>query len=196
MAYGYGIPGGYDGGSIGDGFQQTRFSRRDDYRPSANAECEIYPHAAPKMSVSDYVKEAAARCWFLPQYNWQNAANPVHVPQILSADPWRPRLAKWPQGYSPGATGSTDYFAQCWRFNHKGEGKGFWERLSPPPAPAGLVLCLVVSGVTWRFVEQNCYSTSLIARPEGIVNNESHEAFLMKQAGKLLADVKAWLEAR
>jgi len=98
MAYGYGIPGGYDGGSIGDGFQQTRFSRRDDYRPS--------------------------------------------------------------------------------------------------PAPAGLVLCLVVSGVTWRFVEQNCYSTSLIARPEGIVNNESHEAFLMKQAGKLLADVKAWLEAR
>lgn len=96
---------------------------------------KFYPHAAPKMSVSDYVKEAAALLVFAPI-----------------------QLA---------------------------------ER-----APAGLVLCLIVSGVTWRFVDQNCYSTSLIAWPESTVNDESHEAFLMKQAGKLLADVKAWLEAR
>jgi hypothetical protein len=77
MAYGSGIPGGYDGGPIGDGPHQARFSRAMTIvlRPMPNA--KFYPHAAPKMSVSDYVKEAAARCWFLPQYNWQNAPQPA-----------------------------------------------------------------------------------------------------------------------
>jgi hypothetical protein len=48
MAYGSGIPGGYDGGPIGDGPHQSRFSRRDDYRPSANAECEILSPRRPE----------------------------------------------------------------------------------------------------------------------------------------------------
>jgi hypothetical protein len=48
MAYGSGIPGGYDGGPIGDGPHQARFSRRDDYRPTANAECEILSPRRPE----------------------------------------------------------------------------------------------------------------------------------------------------
>jgi hypothetical protein len=77
MAYGSGIPGGYDGGPSATGpiRLDSRAAMTIVLRPMPNA--KFYPHAAPKMSVSDYVKEAAARCWFLPQYNWQNAPQPA-----------------------------------------------------------------------------------------------------------------------
>jgi hypothetical protein len=194
MAFGNGIPGGHGGEPVVGNPHPTEFRRRNDYRPSANAECEIYPHAVPKIPVSDYVKEIANRLWLLPQYNWQNACNPISEPQILYADPWRRRLVQWPLGYTQGATGTTKYFTQCWRFNREGKGKRLLERLFAPSAPEGFNLCLVVSGVTWWFSEENRCSTSLIARVEGIINNESHEKFIMEKAGKLLADVKAWLK--
>jgi hypothetical protein len=193
MAFGFGM-GGYGGISLGDGPHPSRFSRRNKHRPSSNAESNIYPHAYPPKPVSEYVKEAAERAWLLPQYSWQNPGSPVSVHQLLYADPWQPDLAQPPLGYKKGDTGSTDYFAQCWRFNDKKEGKGFLEKLSAPIAPEGFNLFLVVSGVTWRFFEQNCCSTSLIARVEGINKDESHERFIMNIAGKLLSDVEAWLK--
>lgn len=192
MVHGDGMSGGQDGGHA-DGPHPSEFSRRNVYRASANAEFEIYPHAVPKLPVGDYVKLAAERHWLLPQYNWQNAGNPVSISQILYADPWRPRLAQWPLGHKEGATGTTKYFAQCWRFNQKNEGKGIWEKFAAPIAPEGFNLFLVVSGVTWWFSEENCCSSSLIARVEGIINSDSHEKFIMERASKLLTDVRAWL---
>lgn len=193
MAFGFGM-GGFDGGAVPGSFHETRFRRRNDYRPLANAELNIYPHPDPRMPVSEYVKKAAAQAWLLPTYNWQQAGNPVSEPRILHADPWQPEVVQWPLGYSEGATGTTTYFAQCWEFDRDGKDKGAMERLFRPIAPEGFNLHLVVSGVTWRFAEKNCCSTSLVARIEGIVKYESHEKFMMERAGKLLADVEAWLK--
>jgi hypothetical protein len=157
-------------------------------------EFEVYPHAVPPKQVSEYVSEAAERAWLAPQRNWQNASDPGSETHITYIDPWRPGLAQWPLGYKKGTSGTTKYFARCWRFNPDVAGRGFWEKLSPPIAPDGFNLFLVVSGVTWWFAEENRCSTSLVARAEGIINDASHERFLMQRAGKLLADVKAWLE--
>jgi hypothetical protein len=185
--------GGYGGETSPGSYHYTPFRRRNDHRPSSHIERDIYPHARPPMLVSDYMKEAAARAWLLPQHNWQNAGNPISEHQILYADPWRPGLAQWPIGHTPRATGTTECFAQCWKFNKDNEGKGIWEKLSAPIPPEGLILFLVVSGVTWWFAEQNRCSTSLVARIEGIINHDSHERFMMEVAGKLLTDVSAWL---
>jgi hypothetical protein len=193
MAFGFGM-GGYDGGPIGDGPHPGTLSRRNDSRPTANAERDIFPHNSPKMPVSEYVKEAAARAWLLPVYNWFNAGQPVYESQILPADPWRPDPKKMPSGYSKGATGSTSYFAQCWKLDGEGKGKGLLEKLSRPIPPEGFNLYLVVSGVTWRYTKENRCATNLIARIEGIIKYDSHELFMMKRAGKLLADVEAWLK--
>ena len=146
------------------------------------------------MPVGEYVKEAAARAWLLPVRNWQNAADPITEHRILHADPWRPRLVEWPLGYTEGATGSTNYFAQCWEFNRDGKGKRILEKLSKPIPPDGFNLYLVVSGVTWQFTKTKLCSTSLIARIEGINKYEAHEKFMMERAGKLLADLEAWLK--
>ena len=195
MAFGFGM-GGYGGGPIGDGPHPGTLSRRNDSRPTANAERDIFPHNSPKMPVSEYVKEAAARAWLLPVYSWSHAGQPMYEPQILPADPWRPDPKEMPPGYKKGATGSTTYFAQCWKLDQEGKGKGLLEKLSKPIPPEGFNLYLVVSGVTWRYAEENCCATNLIARAEGIIKYDWDERFIMARAGKLLGDVEAWLKGK
>jgi len=188
-----GLPLGFMGGPIGDGPNPSYFSRRN-HRASANVERDIYPHPVPRLEVSDYVKEAAPRHWLSPQHNWQNAGSPRSEPRILYANPWQPGLKQSPVGYTNGATGTTKFFAQCWKFDREIAGKGVWEKFNAPIAPDGFNLFLVVSGVTWWYSQENRCSTSLIARAEGIINDASHEQFIMERAGKLVADVKTWLE--